>query len=47
MISVPRSEHILKRIHEQNIYNWDHLKHKFVEDQRDRFAALLNKIVDK
>ena len=47
MISTSRDKKVLERIHEQNIYNWNHLQNKFVEDQRTRFIKLLNDIVNK
>tara|TARA_B100000809_G_C15076664_1_gene508075 strand:+ start:10 stop:1257 length:1248 start_codon:yes stop_codon:yes gene_type:complete len=47
MISTSRDKKVLERIHEQNIYNWNHLQNKFVDDQRTRFIKLLNDIVNK
>jgi DUF971 family protein len=47
MISVSRDKKVLERIHEQNIYNWNHLQNKFVDDQRNRFSKLLNDIANK
>jgi len=47
MISKKDDKKIIERIHEQNLYNWNHLQDKFIEIQRNKFIKMLNDIINK
>tara|TARA_Y100000385_G_scaffold291828_1_gene372825 strand:- start:7755 stop:8999 length:1245 start_codon:yes stop_codon:yes gene_type:complete len=36
---------LLERIHEQNLYNWDHLQNGFKERQKNNFTGILKEII--
>jgi hypothetical protein len=47
LINIPRTPELLERIHQQNIYNWNHLQGEFKTGQQQRFVKMLNDIVNK
>ncbi len=47
LINIPRTPELLERIHQQNIYNWNHLQGEFKTGQQQRFMEMLNDIVNK
>jgi hypothetical protein len=47
LINIPRTPELLERIHQQNIYNWNHLQGEFKTGQQQRFMKMLNDIVNK
>lgn len=47
MISKKEDKKVLERIHEQNLYNWNHLQTKFIDIQRNKFIKMLNDIITK
>ena len=38
-------EKMLQRVHEQNLYNWDHLQNGFKNRQKDQFTGILKEII--
>tara|TARA_B100000073_G_scaffold272803_1_gene232533 strand:- start:358 stop:915 length:558 start_codon:yes stop_codon:yes gene_type:complete len=38
-------EKMLQRVHEQNLYNWDHLQNGFKNRQKDLFTGILKEII--
>jgi hypothetical protein len=36
---------LLERIHEQNLYNWDHLQNGFKKRQKNNFTGILKEII--
>lgn len=43
---IQKTPELLEKIHQQNLYNWNHLTTDFLDQQRDRFAKLLAEIVE-
>jgi len=46
IIEIEKTPELLEKIHEQNIYNWNHLKVTFKQDQKERFIQILKSIVE-
>jgi len=44
VINLEKTPEILERVHEQNLYNWNHLITTFKQDQGNRFKEILTKI---
>lgn len=44
-IQIEKTPELLEKIHEQNLYNWNHLRTTFKQSQKLRFVSMLENIV--